>query len=364
MSTIRLNAVGDIWFGDHPVRIGHGVSSRYSPGNEGALFEETRHLFADADLNFCNLESVLSDAGRRAWSLPSLEMRGRPSAASALTEAGFNVISMANNHMMQHGEQCYIETAQRLRQLGATVIGLENERGESQVETLEVRGMRVGCIAFSLRPEEYFKGRPLYAQRDSFEDVLSEVTRAAAAGYDFLLCSLHWGTEFMLVPEPRQIEFARRLIDAGVDVVLGHHPHVLQGWEHYGKGLVLYSLGNFVFDLWPRDTRKSIVAHITLQKGRAPGMAVTPIWIDDAYRPTVAVGELAEEIQQEVRSLAGRIASRELFEPEEYRRRSRAAEREIRLSGYRYFARNLHRYPVNMLVQSVGRTILRRLSGN
>jgi len=362
MSVVRLNAVGDVWFGDHPVRIGHGVGSLYGGGSESALFAYTKELLAEADINFCNLESVLSDAGLRTWWLPSLEMRGRPSGAEALADAGFNVVSMANNHMMQHGAQCYVETAALLERHGMSVIGREDDEGYSELVRLDIRGARVALMAFSLRPEEYFDGKPLYAQRESHDQMLWEVTRAKAHGVDFLVCSLHWGTEYMRVPDTSQIQLARQLIDAGVDVVLGHHPHVLQGWEIYRRGLVLYSLGNFVFDLWPRETRKAVVAHIELRRNETPSVSFTPVWIDDAFRPTRAVGEMAREIQEELREISEQIGNVHASDLE-YKRASKAAEREVRLSGYRYFARNLHRYPPNMLMQSIGRTLVRRITG-
>lgn len=366
MSRITLNAVGDIWFGDHPVRIGHGVGSLYSYKlkNESALFDEVRGALAGADINFCNLESVLSSAGRRGWWLPSIEMRGSPNAGSALKQAGFNVASIANNHMMQHGAQCYEETATLLERHGIAPVGRENAQGRSQSAIVEVRGMRVAFVGFSMRPEEYFQGRPLYAQRSSPDEVLEEVAAVAATGPDFLVCSLHWGTEYMGVPEQWQMQLARQLVAAGVDVVLGHHPHILQGWERIDNGLVFYSLGNFVFDLWPRSTRKSVIAHIELEQGGPASVRFTPIWIDDAYRPTVATGELADEIEQELRSLSEQLHDADAFGDEAaYRLAARQAESEIRLSGYRYFASNLHRYPPNMLIQSVGRTVLRRLTG-
>lgn len=366
MSRITLNAVGDIWFGDHPVRIGHGVGSLYSRKlkNESAVFDDVRAVLAGADITFCNLESVLSSAGRRGWWLPSVEMRGSPDAVLALKQAGFNVASIANNHMMQHGARCYEETAALLERHGIAPVGRENAQGRSQSAIVEVRGMRVAFVGFSMRPEEYFHGRPLYAQRARADQVLEEVAQLAATKPDFLVCSLHWGTEYMGVPEQWQIQLGRQLVASGVDVVLGHHPHILQGWEHSGNGLVFYSLGNFVFDLWPRSTRKSAIAHIELEKGGKPTVRFTPIWIDDAYRPCVATGELAREIEQELRSLSEQLANAgALGDEAEYRLAARKAESEIRLSGYRYFASNLHRYPPNMLLQSVGRTVLRRLTG-
>jgi poly-gamma-glutamate capsule biosynthesis protein CapA/YwtB (metallophosphatase superfamily) len=363
VSEVRLNAVGDVWFGDHPVRIGHGVASLYRRRGADFLFGPSAASFKHGELNFCNLESVLSDAGRRAWWLPSVEMRGPPEGAAALRRAGFNVVSVANNHMMQHGSAAFTDTMDRLCAAGIDAAGVDYASGLSRPVERDINGQRVCIVAFSMRPEQYFEGQPLYSQRHSEAQILEEVAGLRARGADHLICSLHWGTEYMSRPEAAQIRFARQLIDSGVSVILGHHAHVLQGWEYHGNGLILYSLGNFVFDLWPRDTRKSVIAHIALARGRRPALHFTPIWITDHYQPVVAEGACAEEILGDMQRLAGQVSGALEADPAEYRREARRAESQVQRAGYEYFARNLWRYSANMLAQSVGRTVLRRLSG-
>lgn len=363
MSEIKLNAVGDVWFGDHPVRIGHGVASVHKKHGPEFLFSRSASVLEGGDLNFCNLESVLSNAQRRGWWLPSIEMRGPPDGAAALKRAGFNIVSVANNHMMQHGVAAFQDTLARLADAGIGAAGVDGQNGTTQVVDQQIGDQRVCTVAFSMRPEQYYKGRPLYSHRESETQILDEIATVRATRPDQLICSLHWGTEYMETPQADQILFARRLVDSGVNVLLGHHPHVLQGWEYHNDGLILFSLGNFVFDLWPRDTRKSVVAHIGLRPGQRPSVRFTPIWINEDYQPTIATGASADEIDGDIRRLAQSIDGSLGADPGEYRREAMRSESKVRREGHAYFAKNLRRYSLNMLTQSVGRTLLRRLSG-
>ena len=98
--------------------------------------------------------------------------------------------------------------------------------------------------------------------------------------------SVHWGTEYRSIPDERQVDMARFMIDAGADIVIGHHPHVVQPVERYRQGIILYSLGNFVFDQHTRPgTREGVIARVIIEKGQLKGVSTLPVFIGKGWQP-------------------------------------------------------------------------------
>jgi poly-gamma-glutamate synthesis protein (capsule biosynthesis protein) len=141
---------------------------------------------------------------------------------------------------------------------------------------------------------------------------ITEDVAAARKQADVVIVSLHSGVEYTDAPQPGQQRLARAAIDAGALLVLGHHPHSLQGWEWYGEGLIIYSLGNFVFDLdyddlaqlGPRAFQTAVVS-ITLTADRVVDAKAAPVFIDPSEnRPRPATAEEAAEIQERIKALS------------------------------------------------------------
>lgn len=359
---MTINAVGDIWFGDHPVRIGHGVMTMARRKSPEFLFAETKHLFEDGDFNFCNLESVLSDHGVRKWLLSSIEMRGFTECVNGLLSSHFNIANVANNHILQHGDKAYDETIELLRKNDIAVIGTDSG-GSSKVQFFEKQGIKFAFIGFSLHAEEYYKGDNIsYSYRKEGEQIIDEIEKLREEFDGFIVCSIHWGQEFVHYPLPEQIVLARVLIDKGVNLLLGHHPHVLQGIEEYNDGLICYSLGNYVFDLWAESTRKTILLKLKVSKDHKISYATIPIYLNKEYQPTVAMGRLKDTINSELKSYSdvvmkngtNRDAALALDE-------KKLIDKNFRNSQYAYFLKNLHKYPPTMILQSVMRTLYRRV---
>ena len=318
-----------------------------------------RPLLKKADVLCGNLEAVHSDRGRRRLLLSTLEMRGDPRHLSLLKAAGFNVVNVANNHSFQHGELPYRDTLGRLEQLGVAVIGDDTQQG-SRVVTLDVRGTPLHFVGYSLRPEQYFRGTTTpYARRQPLE-VLREVGSIRERYDGHLICSLHWGHEFLDTPSREQQQWARMLIEAGATVVIGHHPHVLQGIERYRNGLIAYSLGNFAFDLRNESARDSICLYVHLGKTGVASWDVQPIRLsEDGWPEQCDVAEgarISEKVGQLSARLAGPLPGSEQLTIEE-----RARQRERSRWTHLYFLRNLRRYGVILGVQSLARAALRRI---
>jgi poly-gamma-glutamate synthesis protein (capsule biosynthesis protein) len=361
---LTISAVGDISLGDHPVCAGFGMRRAFAKKAEGVL-GEISHVFKDSDICIGNLETVTSNAGLKPLWLPSYEMRGNPSALAFVKSAGIDTLGVANNHAMQHGWKAFADMTKQIEGAGISVIGLD-EGGRTRLKKIvHESGNESIVYSISTRPEEWDdspEGVP-YSLREANDKLIEEAKLLRQQCSGFLICSIHWGLEFLDYPGPDQVELGRQLIDAGVDVVLGHHSHVLQPVERYKKGLIFYSLGNFVFDLWPRSTKLTTVAKVRLDAGHEPEYECVPVEIADDFTLSVASPSAAKEIASllswdRYESLLGKPSE------EEYTQLYFDETKEFRYSSYRYFARNLHRYPPWFLVQSLARTALRRLTGS
>ncbi len=238
-ATITLIAVGDVMLG-RQVAI-----SSLRRGDLLWPFRETAAILAGADLTIGNLESPLIEGCRLNDSAPVF--CGDARAVEGLTYAGFDVLSLANNHSHDMGEDGFAETAAVL--IGARIAPVYD--GETFVR--EINGVRVGVMGIDDTDEVL-----------SFSD-LTEAAAEAAAGVDVLVGILHWGREYS-PPTSRQQEAARTLIDAGMDVIIGAHPHVVQAIEEYNGAPIFYSLGNFVFDqMWSEATREGYIARLQVK---------------------------------------------------------------------------------------------------
>lgn len=267
MNTLKLVAVGDI-----------ALSSK----EDKYPFRNIQHLFTDKDLNFGNLEVVLSERGIPAKKRAVL--RANPRYVNYLLRIGFNIVNIANNHIFDYGMNGYYDTLSILEKNKIKYVGhVKNEK--STPVYYEKNGLRIGFLAY-MNPEGKLER--------IIQDILSIKETA-----DIVIVSFHWGVEYTFYPMPWQQKMARTLIDCGADVILGHHPHVVQGVEKYSKGLIIYSLGNFQFDLRIGNMYLFKGANIgllvelvfSLKKEGLVNYRVIPIKIDNNYEPNELTGK-------------------------------------------------------------------------
>lgn len=359
---VRLTVVGDLCLADSAYCIGNGTRSMVERLGLEVPANRLQEILGASDLSFANLESVMSDEGANKWSLAASEMRGSPAHIDLLQRGGLNVLNVANNHIYQHGPAAYLDTIDRLESAGISVVGHLHDGGPN-VASLCRNGQHVHFIGFSMRPEQYqiHETDLPYAMCLDGRTIVESVCSLSASLDGHIVCSLHWGYEYLDTPSREQQELARALIDAGASAVVGHHPHVLQGIERYGRGVILYSLGNFVFDLREPVTLDTMAVDIILDQGGVRDYSVQPLVIDENFLPrrpeAPDAGRIAGHIQDLSRSLTeGPLpAAGELLE------REAVCNRESSWFTYRYFARNLYRYNPLMAFQSVLRALLRRL---
>lgn len=363
-SNLKITAVGDISLGDHPVCVGHGVRSMLETKGR-AIFQAIEDELSDADVKICNIETVASNIGYRKYWLPSFEMRGDPKQITTIKDVGFNVFGVANNHAMQHGFHAFEDMIEHIRNAGVGLIGIDCALGYTKPQLIgHGDGSKSAVFAVSMRPEEWVDERPVpYSLRENEDALLDEVCELRKTLDGFLVCYIHWGLEFLDYPGPDQIRLGHALIDAGVDLVLGHHPHVLQPIEEYKNGLIVYSLGNFVFDLWQRSTKLTAIINVELEKGKKPAYEIVPITIGDDLHLYKAEGEDREEILDSLSREIYNDSEGRAQKDETYFNKYEKARKDFRYSSYAYFLSNLNRYPIVFIIQSIARTGLRRLFG-
>jgi poly-gamma-glutamate synthesis protein (capsule biosynthesis protein) len=361
--TIDVVAVGDVCMGDSPEGVGggvHAVFERVRKRNPHYPLEHVKPLFKGAEIVFGNLEVVLSHQDLVRWKLSSMEMRGHPDTARRIRDAGFTVLNVANNHSMQHGIGPFSETVETLKALGLGVVGVATEDHKGPVpHVTTINGLSVTMLGYAFEPDQYAKGPVGYAFAPDC-DMLGQVA-AAKKQTDLVICSLHWGVEFVGHPSVEEEQLARQLVDAGADLVLGHHPHVIRRVERHGRGLIAYSLGNFVFDmLWNPALRTGLVLRVKLSRQGVESYSTELVWIDEDYQP---------RRMSEVEHAAANAAFQALHDrpdwvsvPDQYDRNLQEWIVRSRYESWVHFMRTTGNRPLNLTAQTLFRTARRKVA--
>jgi gamma-polyglutamate biosynthesis protein CapA len=357
---VTLLAVGDMMFGDLGVTFGFGVASTIQ--EHGPLFPLARCLneLRTGDIRFGNLETVLSKFDMVHDPYEQIQLRGQPEAAQALAAAQFDVVSLANNHIMQHGREAVAETINLLRENGIGFTGIEfPEKSIESFHQLTVKGSSFGFLGYNFRPVQY-RAESRCDVAGSLERIRLDVERHRN-DVDHVVVSVHWGDEFIDYPSPEQVKVGREIIDCGAALVLGHHPHILQGVEKYHHGVIAYSLGNFVFDMWQPRLRRSMILKCIFSGSGDVTFATIPVEINSSFQPEILYGPEGRRLQDHIRSLSRKIsdeASIRSAYDRELKKNTRRFRREVL---WRYFTW-LHRYNKRRLVDNVKRVVMNRIS--
>jgi gamma-polyglutamate biosynthesis protein CapA len=371
-NNIKIAAVGDLMLGDHPVRFGHGVRSRIEDVGADELFIKVKQVFKSCDFVFGNLEVAHSDIGLIRERIESMEFRASPLSITAIKKAGINIVNFANNHCMEHGHEAFFETINLLKKNEISIAGIKAINNRCVPVELYKKDCNIVILAYSLRPENYCKNSSLLYALSS-EDAILEEVKSYKNRKDILVISLHWGEEFMNYPSPMQVIFANRLINAGANIILGHHPHVLQGIELYRGAVIAYSLGNFIFDMWQKCTRETMILKLQCFKKRI-SYEVIPVNINSLFQAE-PVGTLhykyffnnIEKLNNKInilyieKNIDSWKDTKLNAEQKNYLKDSKRVVMRHRLENYLYFLSHVYRYKPSILRQSVSRFISRRI---
>ncbi|OGI82808.1 hypothetical protein A3B93_00965 [Candidatus Nomurabacteria bacterium RIFCSPHIGHO2_02_FULL_42_24] len=257
--------------------------------NFNRLFEKISWL-GDADITFGNLEGPVSDQGKNLGNLYSFRMA--PEALEAVKTAGFDVLSVANNHIGDWGLAALEDTLRRFSDTSVLPTGGgENKEVARKPVIFEKNRLKIGFLGFSdVGPTGFAvqdkRAGILLASDPDFEKII----RTAAEQTDFLVVSFHWGEEYKKKHNARQEELAHAAIDAGAKLIIGHHPHVVQDTEKYKDGFIAYSLGNFVFDQkFSKDTMQGLVLKIKIKGKEIEKITKNLVSLNSFFQPDKVV---------------------------------------------------------------------------
>lgn len=290
--SITISAAGDCSLGNH-IEQDYNLSFNQVYDTEGGaeyFLRNVKEIFAADDMTIVNLEGVLTTSNAAA-SGRAYNIKGDPSYAKILTEGSVEAVSMANNHRLDFGSEGTKDTEAALNAENIVYAYDKN------VAIYETQGIQVGYV--SVNEVAWGQG--------SEELVEEGINKLKEAGVDLILVACHWGVEKDNYPEAYQQRLGRKCIDMGADLVIGHHPHVLQGIEEYKGKLILHSLGNFCFGANRNPTDKDTMIFqqtFTFVDGELQGdmdalvipCSISSVSSKNDFQPTPLAGEDATRV--------------------------------------------------------------------
>lgn len=297
---VVLTAVGDINF--------HSIDGLIIKDPDYP-WKGTLDIIKNASILVGNLEAPLSTRGsvytEKTWLL-----RANPRTVDSLVKAGFDVLTLANNHMMDYGPIAMRDTLATLDNAKIARTGAGDNLNEARKAAVLIApdGTTFAFLAYSLTYPEIFwaksnrPGTP-YGSPDFF---VADIKQAKTQ-VDHVVVSFHWGKELQNYPSDYQKNYGRLAIRSGASVVLGHHPHVLQGIELYKGGLIAYSLGNYVFGSYSKRVKDSIILEIECTKDDLVEARLYPINVlnpEVQFQPRIHKGEAAQRVLNDIRTFS------------------------------------------------------------
>lgn len=297
-SLVHLAAVGDIMLDR---ALGYAIQQ----GDLAFPFALVAATLSEADITIGNLESALGEKGNPA--IKSYTFRAPPAAADSLAIAGFDVLSLANNHALDYGPEALLEGIDLLTGRGIAVVGAgANTDSANSPHIQEINGLSIAILGYVNVPVEGtgFDTQSWTASEDQAglawaieEQVNADVT-AAAAKTDLVIVILHSGFEYVSQPSQIQAEVAQSAINAGANLVIGHHSHILQGISFYNGGVIAYGLGNFAFEI--DGDPSTAILNVWLDESGVRQVEIVPGVIQFGGQPRLAESWEAAEIRRAV----------------------------------------------------------------
>ena len=303
--SLTISAAGDCTLGtDENFYYATSLPAKYEAVQDpGYFFQKVLPVFSKDDLTIVNMEGTLTQETAREAKLYAF--KGDEEYTQILTEGSVEAANLANNHSHDYGEKSYTDTIQALEDAGITTFGYD------RTAVMDIKGIKVGLLG-------------TYELADHMgceEEMIENIQSLQEQGAQIIIASFHWGIERENIPNEIQVDLAHSAIDHGADLVLGHHPHVLQGIETYKGKNIVYSLGNFCFggNSGPNDMDAMIFQQtFTLEDGELTEDNVTnvvPVKISGSwaqgvndYQPTPVEGELGEAIIERVEEYSQGLA--------------------------------------------------------
>ncbi len=297
---ICLIAGGDIM-------LANWVQEHLTQEGAGYPFRHINTLLQKADVVFANLEAPFGTGGEP---FPKqYTFRVPPRFAAVLPAGNIHLVSIANNHIMDYGATVLKETIAALNHHKVYFAGAGATLTEARrLTTLTVDAMKIGLLAYNLTfPQEFWATDTSAGTCFPYEEFVFNDIQQARKQVDFLIVSCHWGEELRETPKPYQIRFAHQVIRKGADLVLGHHPHVIQGIELYRGKIIAYSLGNFIFSSYSKKVKHSMLLEFQIQSDGTYTTTVHPLNVDNIeveFQPRLLEGSSRQAFLNHLASLS------------------------------------------------------------
>lgn len=300
--TFTISAVGDCTLGtDENFDPDTSFVAKYNEvGDPSYFFAGVKSVLGADDLTIANLEGTLTTATERADK--TFAFKGDPSYTQILTDGSVEAVNLANNHSHDYGEQSYEDTIANVTNAGIINFGYD------RTQVVEVNGIKVGLTGTYC----------LSGREEALESMQSSIQKVKDEGAQVIISSFHWGIEKDYVPDDDQIAIAHAAVDAGANLVLGHHPHVLQGIENYNGVQIVYSLGNFCFGGNQNPSDKDTMIYqqtFTVVNGTLEpdvNTNIIPCSLSSSedyndYQPTILTGDRKTEVEEKIAEYSAQI---------------------------------------------------------
>lgn len=300
--TVTVSCVGDCTLGSDDLAVGRTMPVELDMHNNdyGWFLQNVQGYLADDDLTIANLEGPITQRGERKDK--EYSFHAKKDYVNVLLKGSVEAVTLANNHALDYGEEGLLDTKETLTEAGIAWVENMNTR------VLEVKGVKIGLVG-------------VYGLNGGAAGLMPKaIKKVRDEGAEVIVVSAHWGTEGECRPNGTQINLAHSAIDAGADLVVGHHPHILQGVEKYNGKMIAYSLGNFCFggNKNPPDKDTMIfVQNFTLSPDGTvdcEDYQIVPCLITSQkdrnnYQPTPAIGEDALRIREKIETLSKELGT-------------------------------------------------------
>lgn len=286
-NNVRFIAAGDM-------NLAHWITPILDEQGAEYPYKYISHYLQTADLVFSNLEAPFCKNGEQVRK--NFVFKVPPKFVNALKAGNINLVSIANNHILDYGMSCLESTIAVLKQEKINFAGAGiNIKDAHKPAVFEINKIKFAFFAYSMTLPKYFyatdtTGGTAYPKRK----LLKEKIEYYRDKVDYIIVSFHWGQELTEYPKEYQRNFAHWAIDYGADLILGHHPHVLQGIEKYKNKLIIYSLANFVFASYSNKATKSIFLDLIFTKDEIKEIKILPINVNNyevRFQPKILAGK-------------------------------------------------------------------------
>jgi len=270
-------------------------------------FDSTRSLISISDLAIANLEAPFTDQGNPCDK--KFTFRVPPQYAAGPVKAGFDIVTLANNHILDYGSEGLFQTLQTLDSMEIKYCGAGGNVSEAEQPCMiSANNCKIGFLAYSLTYPAAFwarKDRPGTAY-PNLKKIKAQIKKIRG-DCDLIVVAFHWGGELLEYPKPYQKYYAHAVIDLGADIVVGHHPHVLQGIELYKGKFIAYSLGNYVFGSYSKKVSYSMILKLRYDHRGLLYAHIIPIDVFNPriqFRPTVIRGNKRKDILEKLNTIS------------------------------------------------------------